>query len=57
MIEGVVLLKTLVEAFDFSPTVQIPVPVAHLTLRAEDGIHLLVKTRDGSANNPKRKFG
>ena len=44
MIEGVVLLKYLVEAFELTPSGQSPVPVAHLTLRAEDGIYL--KLRD-----------
>ncbi|MEM7243405.1 MAG: cytochrome P450 [Pseudomonadota bacterium] len=46
MIEGVVLLKTLIEAFEIIPTDKQPLPVAHLTLRAEEGIYVRLKTRD-----------
>ena len=43
MIEGVVLLKYLVENFQFDPSGDPPVPVAHLTLRAENGIYLKLR--------------
>ncbi len=40
MLEGVLLLAMLTRAFHFAPTARVPVPVAHLTVRAEDGIWL-----------------
>ncbi|MEM1388106.1 MAG: cytochrome P450 [Pseudomonadota bacterium] len=46
MAEGVVLLATLVRAFRFERIAGCdPVPVAHLTVRARDGIHLRVTPR------------
>ncbi len=47
MIEGVVLLATLVARFRFAPGPgPLPVPVAHLTVRARDGITLMVTRRE-----------
>jgi cytochrome P450 len=46
MIEGTLLLAYFVRAFSFAPvTTKEPVPVAHLTVRAKDGIWLKVKSR------------
>ena len=45
MVEGVVLLALLIRAFRFDP-VEGRVPVAHLTVRAKDGIHLAVSARE-----------
>ncbi len=45
MAEGVVLLAALTRAHRFAPTGRVPVPVAHLTVRAKDGIHLTVSRR------------
>ncbi len=46
MIEGVVLLAILLRAFRFSLTDQpAPMPVAHLTVRAKDGIWLRITPR------------
>ena len=45
MMEGVLLLAMLIRAFHFAPTDEDPVPVAHLTLRAENGIHLSLSPR------------
>lgn len=45
MAEGVILLARLVAAFRFAPAGPVPVPVAHLTVRAKDGIHLQVAPR------------
>ncbi|MCP5073081.1 MAG: cytochrome P450 [Rhodobacteraceae bacterium] len=47
MVEGVLLLAMLVRAFRFEPvTGREPVPQAHLTVRARDGIHLKISQRD-----------
>ncbi|MGE4612283.1 MAG: hypothetical protein AAED33_13005 [Paracoccaceae bacterium] len=46
MIEGVLLLAVLVRKFRFETAGQMPVPVAHLTVRAKDGIMLRVALRD-----------
>ncbi|MEJ6398831.1 cytochrome P450 [Yoonia sp. 208BN28-4] len=47
MIEGVVLLALLVRAYRFEVvTDRVPVPVAHLTVRAKDGIWLRFVPRD-----------
>ncbi|WP_069299657.1 cytochrome P450 [Neptunicoccus sediminis] len=47
MVEGVLLLAMLVKSFRFSPVAgKIPVPAAHLTVRAQDGIHLSLTRRD-----------
>lgn len=46
MLEGVVLLAQLVRAFRFEPVEgRVPVPVAHLTVRAKDGIWLRLVRR------------
>ncbi len=46
MIEGPLLLALLVRAFRFEPVEdRVPVPVAHLTVRAKDGIWLQVERR------------
>ncbi len=46
MAEGPLLLSMLVRAFRFDPVEgQEPVPVAHLTVRARDGIHLRLTPR------------
>jgi cytochrome P450 len=46
MAEGTVLLALMVRVFKFDPVEgQVPVPVAHLTVRAEDGIRLRVSRR------------
>ncbi len=46
MIEVVLLLAMLVRKFRFEAAGQMPVPVAHLTVRAKDGIMLRVALRD-----------
>jgi cytochrome P450 len=45
MIEGVLMIAMLVRAFKFDPAGDAPVPVAHLTVRAEDGIYLKLTKR------------
>ncbi len=46
MVEGPLLLSMLVKSFRFSPVSgKVPVPVAHLTVRARDGIWLDVRKR------------
>ncbi|NNK77628.1 MAG: cytochrome P450 [Litoreibacter sp.] len=46
MIEGPLLLSMLVRIFRFEPVAgREPVPVAHLTVRARDGIHLRITKR------------
>lgn len=46
MVEGVLLLAMLARAFRFRPVEgPQPVPVAHLTVRAKDGISLLIERR------------
>jgi cytochrome P450 len=45
MAEGVMLLALLVDAFTFAPAGPPPVPVAHLTVRARDGIRLHLAPR------------
>jgi cytochrome P450 len=45
MAEGVLLLALMVRAFRFAPYGPPPVPVAHLTVRAADGIRLAVTHR------------
>ncbi|WP_108815057.1 cytochrome P450 [Loktanella sp. Alg231-35] len=48
MIEGVVVLAGLLRAYRFSPVDgQVPVPVAHLTVRARQGIILRIGSRNG----------
>lgn len=50
MVEGVVLLALLARAFRFRPAEgPPPVPVAHLTVRAKDGIPLLAERRRAGA--------
>jgi cytochrome P450 len=46
MVEGPLLLALLIRAFRFTRVAaKDPVPVAHLTVRAKDGIHLHVQRR------------
>lgn len=45
-IEGVLMLAMFLKAFRFETTDEVPVPVAHLTVRAKDGIMLRVFSRD-----------
>ncbi|MDB5660409.1 MAG: cytochrome [Cypionkella sp.] len=45
MVEGTLLLAMLARAFRFELTRELPVPVAHLTVRAKDGIWLRVSRR------------
>jgi cytochrome P450 len=50
MVEGVLLLAMLVRAFRFDVVAgRDPVPVAHLTVRAKDGIWLRLSPRDSGA--------
>ena len=46
MVEGPLLLSMLVARFRFELTDRVPVPVAHLTVRAKDGIWLRITERD-----------
>ncbi|MEL6206194.1 MAG: cytochrome P450, partial [Pseudomonadota bacterium] len=47
MAEAVLLLAMIVRAFQLSPGAPAdPVPVAHLTVRARDGIPLILRRRD-----------
>jgi cytochrome P450 len=51
MAEGVLLLAILARAFRFTIVPgRVPVPVAHLTVRAQDGIWLQVARRHGTAD-------
>ncbi len=45
MVEGTLLLAMLVRAFKFELTDDVPVPVAHLTVRSKEGIRLKVTAR------------
>ncbi|GIT91956.1 cytochrome P450 [Jannaschia pagri] len=45
MAEGVLLLARVIGAFEVTPVGAPPVPVAHLTVRAKDGIHLHLRPR------------
>ncbi len=45
MLEGVLLLGMLVRGFHLAPTKRVPVPVAHLTVRSEDGMYLNLTPR------------
>ncbi|CTQ34039.1 cytochrome P450 [Jannaschia rubra] len=54
MAEGVLLLARLVGAFEVSPEGPPPVPVAHLTVRARDGIHLRLRRRSGAGQSRPR---
>jgi cytochrome P450 len=45
MIEGVLMIAMLVRAFKMQPSGKAPIPVAHLTVRAEDGIHIRLSPR------------
>jgi len=46
MVEGTLLLSMLVREFRFELTEDVPIPVAHLTVRAKEGIRLAVSRRD-----------
>ena len=53
MLEGVVLLGLLVRAFRFEVVAgRVPVPVAHLTVRAKDGLWLRVSRRGSTVEGP-----
>ncbi|WP_281825492.1 cytochrome P450 [Jannaschia rubra] len=54
MAEGVLFLARLVGAFEVSPEGPPPVPVAHLTVRARDGIHLRLRRRSGAGQSRPR---
>ncbi len=57
MVEGVLLLALLIRAFRFETVAaKVPVPQAHLTVRARDGIHLKI-TRRGLDTSEKHKGG
>jgi len=45
MIEGPLLVSMLLRDFVVSPTDEVPIPVAHLTVRSANGIHLKVTQR------------
>ena len=45
MVEGTLLLAQLARAFRFELAGEVPVPVAHLTVRAKDGIRLRISRR------------
>lgn len=45
MVEGVLFLAMLVRTFHISPSAEVPVPVAHLTVRSENGIRLALVRR------------
>ncbi|MXU66353.1 cytochrome P450 [Oceanomicrobium pacificus] len=49
MIEGVMMLALVLRRFEIEAVGPPPRPVAHLTLRAADGIHLRFRPRGGSA--------
>jgi len=46
MVEGPLFLALLLRRFKFELTDKVPVPVAHLTVRAKDGIWLKISERD-----------
>lgn len=58
MIEGPLLLASLVRVFTFEKIEgRTPVPVAHLTVRAKDGIWLKVKQRSSDGRDNTAKYG
>ena len=51
MVEGVLLLAVLLRDLKFEAIEgEVPVPVAHLTVRAANGIHLKISPRDPGAS-------
>lgn len=46
MVEGVLMLSMILKHFKISPVGAPPVPIAHLTVRARDGINLLIERRN-----------
>jgi cytochrome P450 len=53
MAEGTLILALLVRAFRFDLVPdRVPVPQAHLTLRARDGIHLRLTPRSPTPSKP-----
>jgi cytochrome P450 len=50
MIEGVLMIAMLIRAFKLDPAGKPPVPVAHLTVRAKDGIYLKLTKRGSDTN-------
>lgn len=55
MLEGVLALATVLRAYHVAPTALVPVPVAHLTVRSEAGIHLNLTPRAGPDTSAGRK--
>ena len=54
MAEGPLLLSMLVRAYRFEPVEgRVPIPEAHLTVRARDGIYLRLIPRDTDVLNNK----
>ncbi|MBM2576542.1 cytochrome P450 [Jannaschia sp. Os4] len=53
MAEGVLLLSRIVAGWRLEP-IATPVPVAHLTVRAKDGIHLTLSEREGAPEGVPR---
>lgn len=54
MVEGVLSLAMLSRAFEWRVTDEKPIPVAHLTVRAKDGIYLRTKPRSGFDTTQER---
>ncbi len=54
MIEGVLMIAMIIKAFKIEPTEEKPVPVAHLTVRAENGIHLKLTSRAVGAKTEQK---
>ena len=45
MAEGVLIVALMIREFELEPVGPAPVPVAHLTVRSEDGIRLKLQRR------------
>ena len=56
-IEGVLMLAMFLNAFRFETTDDVPIPVAHLTVRSKDGIYLKVTPRGGPDTISERSHG
>jgi cytochrome P450 len=46
MVEGVLMLSMILKHFQIAPVGDPPVPIAHLTVRSRDGIHLRLERRN-----------
>ncbi|SMP31718.1 cytochrome P450 [Shimia sagamensis] len=46
MVEGVLMLSMILKHFQITPEGDVPVPIAHLTVRSRDGIKLRIKRRN-----------